>query len=232
MNFNCETCTDVFVEEVITLTKRNKVSNNGQSLSVKATISPSYVSNKKVSWSVAWKTTNSQNINNYITLSISSDTLTCNVSVKSAFSKQIILTCTSQSNSSVKATCTIDYVGRNLETYSDCTSARYYIDNYDLTFDGLFDMAIDNLETNITTGGTLKGTAKNIRVDYDGEFEFDSGYIFYIEDSSSCISEYDSDVHYFFMNDDLVFMPVIYDLYYGSTLVQKDVYKSIEMILA
>ena len=222
MKLSCETCDDLFEEEIITLTKRNKVSSNGQTLSVVATINPTYSDIKTVSWSLSWATSSSGSPENYVSLTVSSNTLTCNVAVKQGFTRQIILTCISNSNKNAKATCTIDYVGRNIDNYSDCTNAKYEIDENDMNYDKLFDMAVDNLGSNLTLGGSIKGVVKNIRLDSDGEWETDSGYTFYVEDSNEPII--DTSYYGLIMEEDGVYIPVFYDIYYNNILIKTNVY--------
>lgn len=95
--------------------KLAKYSTDGSSLTVVASIDPD-VSNRTVSWSLAWNGTGTGNVTDYVTISNSADTLTCTITFKKGFTTQIKLTCTSNSNSSVKAYATIDYVGRDFDT--------------------------------------------------------------------------------------------------------------------
>ena len=150
--------TDIVDSDMLKLTKRNKVSANGTALSVTATLSPENVNDKTVTWSIAWKTSNSANVNDYITLTPSADTLTCTVSVKNAFTTQIILTCTANSNSNVKATCTIDYVDRKFES-SQGESDLLGENPYEYTILELLNQEDDKNYN--THGGTLDGTLKN-----------------------------------------------------------------------
>ena len=80
---------------------------------ITATVQPDSADNKAVSWSIAWQNPNSgwasgKNISDYITLSSTTAnplTVTC----KQAFGAQAIVTCTSQDNSELTASCTVDY---------------------------------------------------------------------------------------------------------------------------
>lgn len=144
--------------DMLRLTKKNKVSANGQALDVTATLSPAYISDKTVSWSIAWASTNSATVTDYVTITPSTDTLTCAVSVKKAFTTQIILTCTANSNSNVKATCTIDYVDRKFES-SQGESDICGENPYEYTILELLNEADDKSYN--THGGTLDGTLKD-----------------------------------------------------------------------
>lgn len=144
--------------------KLAKYNNGSNSLSVVASIDQQ-VTNRKVTWGLSWKTTNSATVTDYVTISNSTDTLTCTITFKKAFTTQIILTCTSQSNTSVKATATIDYVGRYTEDLISCgavlgtstTSANLF---KTFTFKNLFDQTISNKFQVNTSGGTLVGVKR------------------------------------------------------------------------
>ena len=142
--------------------KLAKYSTDGQSLTVVASIDEE-VTNRKVSWSLSWNGSNSATVTDYVSTSASSDTLTCTIAFKKAFTTQIILTCTSQSNSSVKATATIDYVGRDFETTlngtttslgTDSTSAQLF---RNLTAQELLNYTFYSNKVTNSNGGTLSG---------------------------------------------------------------------------
>lgn len=215
--------TDIVDSDLLKLTKRNKVSANGTALSVTATLSPENVNDKTVTWSIAWKTTNSANVNDYITLTPSADTLTCTVAVKKAFTTQIILTCTSKSNTSVKATCTIDYVGREYPDINvQANNSAYNLDT--MTWRNFADSIESNLATSYNSvGGSLVGNIKNVKIDFD-EFETSSGWCFY-PNESDLIKNYSSGEYDYTRIIDTsessaLFLPVFYDLYYGNTLIE------------
>lgn len=148
-------------EEGIRLRQNKVVTNGATSTTITATVD-STATDKTVSWSLAWATTNSASVSDYITLTPSSDTLTCTVAVKKAFTTKIILTCKSNSNSSLTATCTIDYVGRNVALFKptkDFSSLNFY----NTTIESLLNNAGVLTASNYTvSGGTLVGTLKNI----------------------------------------------------------------------
>ena len=88
------------------------------SYTITATITPSDATNKKVDYSIAWKNPSStwasgKTVTSYVTVTPSSDgALTATVTCKQAFAEQAIVTVTSRDNSSVTATCTVDYKQR------------------------------------------------------------------------------------------------------------------------
>lgn len=211
---SCQEIENVNNNEIITLSKRKAISSNGQTLSVKATLTPSYA-NDTVTWSVSWATTYSQNINNYITLTPSTDTLTCSVKAKSAFSKRIILTCTLVSNTSIKKTCYIDYVGRTYGVSVDYENVKTLIDDIDLTFEQLGEHSLELISSFSTSGGTLTGTVKNICIEYEEEWETDFGYCFYISDYSAPITE--DGIYNAIMDSEMIYVPISFDVYYGGT---------------
>ena len=55
--------------------RQNKVASDTDFLSITAEITPDNAVDKTVSWSIAWGTTNSNTITDYITIEVSSDTL-------------------------------------------------------------------------------------------------------------------------------------------------------------
>lgn len=97
------------------LTAISTSSSLSDSYTITATVTPSDSTNQNVTWSMAWASTNSATVTDYLTLTSSG--LTATVTCEQAFSTQIIITCTSVDNSSVKATCTVDYVKK----ITDCS---------------------------------------------------------------------------------------------------------------
>lgn len=77
-------------------------------IEIVAIVNPSDAVNKKLTWTLTWKTSKSDSISDYVTKSVSSDTLTCTLTYVKNFDTQIILKATSDANSSISATCTID----------------------------------------------------------------------------------------------------------------------------
>ena len=84
---------------------------------ITATVTPSDATNPLLGWSLAFKNPNStwakyKSVSDYVFLSVDADTFSCTLTFKQAFGEQIILSCFSKSNSSIKATATIDYAQR------------------------------------------------------------------------------------------------------------------------
>lgn len=82
---------------------------------ITATIEPSYAPNQKVDWSVSFKNAEStwaknKTVTDYVTVTPTADgALTADIACVKAFGEQIIVTCTSRDDTSVKATATVDY---------------------------------------------------------------------------------------------------------------------------
>lgn len=166
VNPDGDVVTDIENSEMLSLTKRNKISANGQTLSVSATLSPEWVIDKTVSWSLAWKGSSSGMVSQYVSITPSADTLTCEVKVLKEFTTQIVLTCTATSNSDVKATCTIDYVSRKIycthggewgDLIGEVYSEYKVSDLYNPT-------NVKNVDNYTTSGGTLNGTLQNVQI--------------------------------------------------------------------
>lgn len=90
----------------ITFKKNN---NRASSLTVKATVLPDTATNKELEWSLVWADSGSHgNINDFVTITPSSDTHDCTINYKSAFNNQIKLIVKSKQNSSVFVECSLD----------------------------------------------------------------------------------------------------------------------------
>lgn len=111
-----------------------------------ATITPSNATNKELTWSLAWKNSesewaNGKNLGDYLTLSASgmTATLTC----LQAFGEQAIITVRSNDNSEIFKNCTVDYqvkiAGFVLDVYQD--GALLGTINEQIQFDGWYDEA-------------------------------------------------------------------------------------------
>lgn len=86
-----------------------------------ATITPADATNKKVDWSVAFKSASStwakgKTVTDYVTVTPTSDgALTATVACKKAFGEQIIITVKSREVSEISATATVDYEKKLLD---------------------------------------------------------------------------------------------------------------------
>lgn len=172
--------------------KHNKIVASGTHTNILASISavvgPDYAYDKTVSWSVAWASTDSNNINDYVSLSISDDTLTCDITVKQAFTTKINLNCVSNSNNNVKANCTLDYVGRTV-----AFNGSIYVDG-DPHNRVILDL-LNSLSINYfyTTGGTLSGSISHF--DYVGMvLFFEDGKVVEITDLTDTVGEVIEDI--------------------------------------
>lgn len=85
-----------------------KKASHRTALTVKATVLPEDATQKTLTWSLAWKTTSSETISNYVTISPSADTLSCSITVKKGFNVPINLKATSKDGTS--ATCQLDFL--------------------------------------------------------------------------------------------------------------------------
>ena len=119
-----------------------KRASNQNALSVIATVLPENATQKELSWSLTWKTTSNDNIADYVTISPSSDTKTCSITVKKGFNIPINLTAKTKDGSS--ATCQLDFLkqvtsfqwfttGSEVE-YSDSPHSIEYQANHTFNF--------------------------------------------------------------------------------------------------
>lgn len=75
---------------------------------IKATVTSELIEDKRVSWNVAFAEETSENVNDYITLTVSEDTTTVTLKAN-PFNKVIIITAASVVYPEIKATCTCNY---------------------------------------------------------------------------------------------------------------------------
>lgn len=115
----------------------------GNMVKITATITPENATNKNVTWSVAWKNPSSswasgKSVTDYVTVTPdssnskiatyvtvkpdSSNSKIATVTCVKAFSEQVIVTATAAGNTSVKKTCTVDYMNRVLGIQSSTQS--------------------------------------------------------------------------------------------------------------
>ena len=85
-----------------------KKASHKTALTVKATVLPEDATQKTLTWSLAWKTTSSETISNYVTISPSADTLSCSITVKKGFNVPINLT--ARTKDGTTATCQLDFL--------------------------------------------------------------------------------------------------------------------------
>lgn len=102
-----------------------KLSNEISGVTVQATVNPSSVVNKRLNWTLLWKTTNSNNVNDYVSMQVSADTQSVTLTYIKQFETQIILKATSLLSPEVSAQCSIDCYKR--VEYSGLSEAKGYI---------------------------------------------------------------------------------------------------------
>lgn len=92
----------------------NETRQSIKSVTLKATVKPSYATNQKVDWNVAFVNSsstwaNGKTVTDYVTVTPTTDgALTANVSYFAAFGEQIKITVTSRNNPDATATCILD----------------------------------------------------------------------------------------------------------------------------
>lgn len=103
-----------------------KLSNDISGVTVQATVNPSSVADNTLNWSLSWKTTNSNNVNDYVSMQVSADTQSVTLTYIKQFDTQIVLKATSALTPGVSAQCSIDCYKR--VEYSGLSEAKGYID--------------------------------------------------------------------------------------------------------
>lgn len=103
-----------------------KLSNEISGVTVQATVNPSSVADNRLNWTLSWKTTNSNNVNDYVSMQVSADTQSVTLTYIKQFETQIILKATSALTPEVSAQCSIDCYKR--VEYSGLSEAKGYID--------------------------------------------------------------------------------------------------------
>lgn len=164
------------------------------SVKITATVSPSNATNKKLSWDLSWKTSSSDNVNQYVVATLSSDTLTCTVYYLRPFEKSILLTVSSVSNPDVTSSCTFDCYKKEMISCAvgvDLNGAnRSIVSNYPsnvIDYTDLKTLVSDDLEY-----CTFDSTMTEYRVDLVGTVNF-----------SESISTYDNVKYVIYLTDDL-----------------------------
>lgn len=102
-----------------------KLSNEIGGVTVQATVNPSSVADNTLNWTLSWKTTNSNNVNDYVSIQVSADTQSVTLTYIKQFETQIILKATSALTPEVSAQCSIDCYKR--VEYSGLSEAKGYI---------------------------------------------------------------------------------------------------------
>lgn len=146
-----------------------KLSNEISGVTVQATVNPSSVVDKRLNWTLSWKTTNSNNVNDYVSMQVSADTQSVTLTYIKQFETQIILKATSVLTPEVSAQCSIDCYKR--VEYSGLSEAKGYIDGETVSltvdeqnktidcsgysFAGMRDDAFSNFTSSYLSKGTI-----------------------------------------------------------------------------
>lgn len=105
--------------------RMQKLGNDISGVTVQATVNPSSVVDNTLNWTLSWKTTNSNNVNDYVSMQVSADTQSVTLTYIKQFETQIILKATSVLSPGVSAQCSIDCYKR--VEYSGLSEAKGYI---------------------------------------------------------------------------------------------------------
>lgn len=149
-----------------------KLSNEIGGVTVQATVNPSSVADNTLNWTLSWKTTNSNNVNDYVSMQVSADTQFVTLTYIKQFETQIILKATSALTPGVSAQCSIDCYKR--VEYSGLSEAKGYIngeavsltvDEQNKTIDcsgysfaGMRDDGFSNFTSSYSSKGTINTT--------------------------------------------------------------------------
>lgn len=149
-----------------------KLSNEIGGVTVQATVNPSSVADNRLNWTLSWKTTNSNNVNDYVLMQVSADTQSVTLTYIKQFETQIILKATSALTPEVSAQCSIDCYKR--VEYSGLSEAKGYIDGEEISlvvdeqnktidcsgysFAGMRDDGFDNFVSSYSSKGTINTT--------------------------------------------------------------------------
>ena len=149
--------------------KRVKQNSSGYlEETITAVISPSYVVDNTLTWNLSWNGSQTATLSDYVTITVSEDTLSVTVTYKKAFPTQIVLTVTSNSNTAVKATCNIDCYKR-----SNSVTTSVAVDS-ELTYKEVFvdKVSLPNISNiNVSRVGTVDSEyTQKITVCVDSDF--------------------------------------------------------------
>lgn len=165
-----------------------------------ATITPATADNKNVDWSVAWANSssswaNGKTVTDYVTVApTSSGSLTATVACKQAFGEQVIVTCTSQQNADIKATCTVDYEEKisSVMLTLDISGESYVINDSPLL--PVPDSGTMSVDVEKTVGTVMQDFSSSVSLTFTDSFysalidEF-GGSIFPMEPSVKTLSQ-------------------------------------------
>lgn len=172
-----------------------------------AVVEPESASNQKVNWSMAFATSSGwasgKVLTDYVNLSVGYNTKTATVSCKAPFGTQIIVTAASDEDSSISATCTLDYAQK-------IKSASLNIGNISVVNGGNTNIKYEIAPSTLGMGGAIEG-------------EYTTSDVYTVQDSFSetVYLEFDK---VFELNDSAI-TGVSYDGYNtSSNLMGKELY--------
>lgn len=93
---------------------------------ITATVGPEVAADKTLSWSIAWNGESTETLSNYVTMTVSEDTLSVDINYVKQFNTQIKVTATSNLSTSVSAECLIDCYQRTEAVYINGNSITNY----------------------------------------------------------------------------------------------------------
>lgn len=195
----------------MSLSKRYAQNESGDNVvEVTATVTPSNA-NANLSWNLMWADVCDEDVMQYLNLNVSSDTLTCQVTMLNYFDTQVNLICCSVEDTDIYATCTIDCMKRT--TSIDLFELKFYRndslghlipikdgDNNVIVFDDYAPLNLDiykfgNLDLSYNRIGSIDNDyIENITLSLSQEIiEFFDNYIGFGDGALTSLS-YDNDI--------------------------------------
>lgn len=150
--------------------KMNAVNPN--SIQVVATLEPTEIIDNTLEWTLAWAKSSAENVNDYITLNVASDTQSATITYKKQFNTQIVLTVKSKLTPSVSASLTLDcykrttnfnlsfeFEGRSHGFYPTINESQKTLDFSGMNYSDLSDLHITECDLiDIVSVGTVNVT--------------------------------------------------------------------------
>lgn len=139
----------------ITFTRYSKVATSNNTLNVTCSVLPENTANKKLTWTLAWQDGgNHGTVTDYVKMSISYDTHTVTLQSLKEWTNKISLTAKTVDGSNLSKSCTLDYLGRELNY-----SGPLYLDHIyaDTVISSIAEKVSNHFRACTVTGGTLQG---------------------------------------------------------------------------
>ena len=165
--------------------------NNITTQTITATLGDSTVYNDKLDWTIAWNGTGSGNVNDYVGMTVASNTHSVTLTYKKQFATQIKVTATSNADSTITASCLVDCykrvsnVSANLTTVMNGQTVNESNGSINLSgmvsYDSIFDEddRIDELNLTFNKIGT-----KDTEVTYEAKLYLSSSLFYAFDDLS------------------------------------------------